>query len=268
MNTASGLNRYTLSISMIACIAITLMLSACKLVNASASILPAPPMATQSPAEKSIDITFDFSGVARDQLIETVAEVPASAGGPYWESGPEYRRVTLQGYPVTSHLMKPQIFIYPAADLSESNEAAGQVAVDLHKLLQVRQPVERMPFLPLLNASQVMHSQVQFLSFKNGEGVRFLTQFDQGPLPINNGELIYTFQGLTGDGKYIIAAVLPVTHPELPSTQQVSTHQAAELSDFPSYLKKTVTWLNQQSGNSFTPDLSSLDTLVQLIEVK
>jgi hypothetical protein len=123
-----------------------------------------------------------------------------------------------------------------------------------------------MPFLPLFNASQVMHAQVQYLDIKNGKSVRFLTQFDQAPLPVNNFELIYTFQGLTSDGKYYIAAVLPVTHPELPATEQVSAQQAAELNDFPAYLTKTVTWLDQQPSGSFTPDLANLDALIQSIE--
>jgi hypothetical protein len=98
--------------------------------------------------------------------------------------------------------------------------------------------------------------------------VRFLTQFDQGPLPINNAELIYTFQGLTDDGKTYIAAVLPVTHPGLLASQQFSAQQAAELNDFSAYLAKTVTWLDQQPSGSFTPDLAKLDDLIQSIEVK
>jgi hypothetical protein len=115
---------------------------------------------------------------------------------------------------------------------------------------------------------QVVYAQVQYLDFKNGQGVRFLTQFDQAPIPINNYELIYTFQGLTSDGKYYIAVVLPVTHPELPATQQVSEQQADEMNDFPAYLAKTTAWLGQQPGSSFTPDLAMLDALIKTIEVK
>jgi hypothetical protein len=285
MNTR-GLIRRPLSILLIACAVSLLLLSAaCRPVNVSTSLPPVQPTATLLPAQPPTaaltpaqatqppsgapgDITLDLSGVAQGQTVEVVAAVPASAGGPFWEVAPQYRRLTLQGYPVTGHLMKPQIFIYPLPDLAGFNEAAGQMAADLQVLLQARQPVDRMPFLPLFNAAQVMHAQVQYLDLKNGKGVRFLTQFDQAPLPINNYELIYTFQGLTSDGKYYIAAVLPVTHPKLPATQQVSAQQAAELNDFSAHLKKTVTWLDQQPGGSFTPDLAKLDALIQSIEVK
>jgi hypothetical protein len=286
MNTR-GLNRNPLSILLIAFAVIALLLSACQSANASTSLPTAQPAATQLPADTPValatqtpaqatqlpssssgDITLDLSGVAQDQTVETVAAVPASAGGPYWEAAPQYSRVTLQGYPVGNHLLKPQIFIYPVADLASANENAGKIAANLQALLQTRQAGDYLPFLPLFNAQQVMHPQVQYLDFKNGNGVRFLTQFDQAPLPINNYELIYTFQGLTSDGKYYIAAVLPVTHPELPATQQVSAQQAAELNDFPAYLTKTAAWLEQQPSGSFTPDLAKLDALIQSIVVK
>ena len=236
--------------------------------QAAAPATQAPAEVTQPPAGASGELVLDLSGTAQDQSVETIPAAPANADGPWWEAAPEHRRVTLHGYPVTGHLMQPQIFVYPAADLAGSNEAAGGMAADLQGLLQTRQAGDRMPFLPLFNAAQAMHAQVQYLDFKNGQGVRFLTQFDQAPLPVNNYELIYTFQGLSSDGKYYIAAVLPVTHAELPAAPQASEQQAAELNDFPAYLAKTVTWLDGQPGGSFTPDLAALDALIQSMEVK
>lgn len=224
--------------------------------------------ATQPSTSALGEIALDSAGVATDQTVETVEAVPASAGGPPWEAAPQYRRVTLQGYPVTAHLIKPQIFVYPAQELAGFNDSAGKMVTDLQALLQNQQPGKTLPFLPLYNAAQVMHAQVQYLDFKNGKGVRFLTQFDQAPIPINNYELIYTFQGLTSDGKYYVAAVLPVTHPDLPNTPQLSTEQVAEMNNFQASLEKTVTRLEQQPTSSFTPDLAKLDALVQSIEVK
>jgi len=223
---------------------------------------------TQTPAGAAGELSMDLSGIAQGMTIETVAAVPTSQDIPWWSAAPEYRLVTLQGYPVADHLMKAQIFIYPAEELAKANENAGQVSADLQTVLQSQQPGNVMPFLPLYNAAQVMHAQVQYLNFQNGSGVRYLTQFDQAILPINNYELIYTFQGLSSDGKYYIAAVLPINHPELPATQQVSEQQISEMNDFPAYLAKTVAWLEEQPGNSFTPDLAKLDALIQSIVVK
>jgi hypothetical protein len=223
---------------------------------------------TQPSGGAPADITLDYSVVSQDVTVETVAAQPESAGGPYWEVAPQYRRLTLQGYPVANHLLKPQIFIYPVGDLASANENAAKIAADLQTLLQTQQTGDRLPFLPLINASQVMHAQVQYLDFKSGKGVRFLAQFDQAPLPVNNYELIYTFQGLTGDGKYYIAAVLPLTNPELPAGPQVGEQQAKALNDFPGYLSGIVTLLNRQPAGSFTPGLDKLDALIRSIEVK
>ncbi len=164
--------------------------------------------------------------------------------------------------------MKPQIFIYPVADMPEFNTAAASIASDLKSLLEDRQIKDYLPFLPMYNAAQVMHSQVEYLEFTNGSGVRFLTQFDQAPLPINNTELIYTFQGLTSDGKYYVAAVFPIIHADLPDTNQANAQTQSDLEEFPTYLAETVAWLEQQPDTSFTPDLSVLDALIQSIEVK
>jgi hypothetical protein len=88
-------------------------------------------------------------------------------------------------------------------------------------------------------------------------------------IPINNYELIYTYQGLTTDGKYYVAAVLPVTHPSLPADGNVTGNEPAEFnSDFPAYLVNVVDTLNPQAANSFTPDLTQLDAMMSSLEIK
>jgi hypothetical protein len=166
------------------------------------------------------------------------------------------------------HLLKPQIFIYQVQEFPDFNQGAVDIASNLKILLEDQQIDKFLPFLPLYNASQALHSQVKFLDFKNGSGVRFLTQFDQAPLPINNKEIIYTFQGLSNDGKYYISAVFPVNHSELPLDDQVFTQSEVEVKNFPAYLQETADWLDQQPSDAFTPDLSILDALIQSLEVK
>ena len=142
----------------------------------------------------------------------------------------------------------------------------GKTAADLQTLLETQQVRDQLPFLPLVPSSrQALDAQVQYLDFKTGKGVRFLTQFNNGLVQINNTELIYTFQGLSSDGKYYISAILPVTHPELPDTSRVD--EQLVLNGFQDYISKTVTLLNQQPAGSFTPDLNKLDELIRSIEV-
>jgi hypothetical protein len=235
--------------------------------------LPEPTAAPEGTAVPTLDGSLHFSldtgSMATSFQAETVAAVSDSDNAPYWELLPEYTRVTLQGYPITNHLMKPQIFIYPMKDLGNVNDGAGKIAALLQTLLQSPQEIPNMPLLPLFNASQVMHTQVQYLDFRNGEGLRYLTQFDQGLMPINNNELIYTYQGLTSDGKYYVAAVLPVNHPSLPADGKITGQEPPEFtSDFPAYLANMVKTLNPQAANTFIPDLTQLDDMMSSLEIK
>ncbi|HSM25096.1 MAG TPA: hypothetical protein VK856_09560, partial [Anaerolineaceae bacterium] len=194
--------------------------------------------------------------------------VQLNAESPYWEILPEHQAFTMEGYKISEHLLNAQIFIYPVAELGLYNANAAQAAEDLENLLDDQAVGETLPFLPLFNAAQVMHAQVEFLDFQNGKGVRFLTQFDQAPIPINNYELIYTFQGLTNDGKYYIAAIFPVTHPDLPENNRVGIDQEFVPEQFAAEMAESVEKLDKLPMSSFSPDLNQLDTLIQSIEIK
>jgi hypothetical protein len=220
---------------------------------------------TQGPPAASVDV----SGVAQDFSSQVIDAVPASADRPWREVLPQYTVLTLGGYPTPDHLLKTQIFVYPVDGLM-INETAGGVVESLQSLLQSQGAGESMPYLPMYNAGQVMHTQVKYLDFKNGRGVRYLTQFDQAPLPINNYELHYTFQGLTSDGKYYVAAVLPVNSRVLPADASVDLNNPPTnfVEDFSTYLSDTVTMLDGQPASAFTPDLNALDAMIMSIEVK
>lgn len=259
-------------------LAMTLLLAGCQpleptpespqSVEPEATIVEQNSPTTEPSTESKPEILVDFSGIAKDGQIDLIPAVTPNDASPYWEILPEHRILTLEGYPVAEHLLKPQIFVYPLAELASFNEGANQIALDLEKLLNDENVGEHLPFLPLFNAAQVMHAQVEFIQFKNGQGVRYLTQFDQAPIPLNNYELIYTFQGITSDGKYYVSAVLPVTHPDLPENNQISLEQEFVVEKFMNEMAESIQKLEGYSMDSFQPSLSQLDALIQSIEVK
>jgi hypothetical protein len=254
----------------------SLILSACS----SAVATPTPhgeslaPTTTSEPTvvstpDGSLQLSLNIGSMATGFKTETVAAVTAGSGAPYWEILPEYTRSTLQGYPISSHAMQPQIFIYPIEDLRKANEGADKEVTSLQTLLQSPQEIPVMPFLPLVNAKQVMHSQVQYLDFKSGKGLRYLTQFNQGIVPINNTDMIYSFQGLTNDGKYYVAALLPVNHPSLPADGKVTGNEPPEfMNNHSAYLANVAKDLNVQAANTYTPDLTQMDALLSSLEIK
>ena len=220
------------------------------------------------PVSSEPTISLNMGTLVEGMIEETVPAVLPNSERPYWEILPEHNVFTLEGYEISEHLLDAQIFIYPVAELGLYNANAAQAAEDLENLLDDQAVGETLPFLPLFNAAQVMHAQVEFLDFQNGKGVRFLTQFDQAPIPINNYELIYTFQGLTNDGKYYIAAIFPVTHPDLPENNRVGIDQEFVPEQFAAEMAESVEKLDKLPMSSFSPDLNQLDTLIQSIEIK
>jgi hypothetical protein len=224
--------------------------------------------ATEAPTENGLTIQID-PALASGDTIQVIPAVAATADSPYWTAAPEFRQMTLNGYPVAEHAFQPQIFVYPVEDFKSANPAAAQMINSLQALLASPQEIQDMPFLPLFNAKQMMHTHLQYLDFQNGKGLRYLTQFSQGIVPANNRELIYTYQGLTDDGKYYVAAVLPVTHPSLPADEKLTEAELEKLaSDYPQYLADLAGNLNQQPANSFSPDLTQLDAMMSSVEVR
>jgi hypothetical protein len=69
--------------------------------------------------------------------------------------------------------------------------------------------------VPFFNAAQVFASNIKVISFQNGKGVRFLTEYAQHAASANNHNLFYYFQGLTGDGAYYIIAILVDRCPDI-----------------------------------------------------
>ena len=225
---------------------------------------------TDVPTEEAdLVVTLNTEGIASGYREEWVAEVSDTENHPYWEVLPEHLRITLENYLIGDHLFAPQIFVYPVEELVAINEGAAQNVASLQSLLQSPQEITPMPLLPLFNAGQTLHVQVQYLDFQTGQGVRYLTMLSQGLNPINNYELIYTYQGLTNDGRYYVAVILPVHHADLPPDSSVTSIEPATYTDdYPAYLEDIINRLNPQSADTFSPDLTALDAMISSLLVQ
>lgn len=70
---------------------------------------------------------------------------------------------------------------------------------------------------------------------------------------MKNGDLFYTFQGLTSDGKYFVGFYCPV------QTKKLAT---------PMQPKAAATMLSKLPRDQFTPNLDTIDKMLQSISVK
>ncbi len=216
-------------------------------------------------------VSFQYpADLAQDAQGAVVAD--DGAGEPPWTRPvPSHVEIALTGYVLPGTAQSARIIIYPVDEFAKANgEAASRIA-GLRGLLERGglEPGATVPFLPLVNALGPLQAQVAFLSFEGGHGVRYLTQLDQGPVPVNNQELCYTFQALTDDGRYYVAALLPVSQGSLPAdaASLPPAEREAVATNYRQYLDTTARALNAQSDAGFTPALSALDALVESIKV-
>jgi hypothetical protein len=203
--------------------------------------------------------------VAGGAVCETVPAMAESEAVAPWDVAPEYTRITLQGYALADTFHMPRVTVYPAQEFSAMSEPAAQVVSDLQSVLDAFPAIPEggIPFLPPFNAAQILRTQVRFMGFEDGGGIRFLTLYGQAFRVISNHELFYTFQGLTHDGSFYVAAVLPVSHPSLPAMGDVPPEEFDTFAEnFPTYVADVELQLDAQPPGTFAPSLTLLDTMI------
>jgi hypothetical protein len=200
--------------------ALATLILACNLAN------PAPSTATIEPtvvvATNTVDtrgtvtlnnVSFKLPiGVANDALSEMVSAVTDTDAAPSWEIAPAHLQFKLTGYQLQDRFLEPTILVYPAEEYAQLSAAAAEQIQRLKTLLAGADlSKDAVPIVPEFNAGPIFAAHMQLLDFQSGRGVRTVTQYAQYLAPVNNHELFYHFQGLTGDGKYYIIAILPVS---------------------------------------------------------
>ena len=236
---------------------------------------------TQTPEELSITPDIDFEGIqfSFDPRITgsiNTAVIPGQNLGDDFmpsETYPAHFEFTFSQYAVRDHFCNPKILVYPVEDF----RAISAYAHDQFNTLQtalVNRPAgsaySMLPFLPLINAAQLFSAQVSYFDFQNGSGVRYLTMHGQDIFPVDNQHLIYTYQGITQDGRYYISAVLPITNSGLPDdgADLIGENMMDFYNNWDNYLATTMRFLGEQPLDSFTPSIQLLDEMIASLQIE
>jgi len=229
----------------------------------------------EGPQMKAVDfanIHFRYPPDLAAEVVPESAPAYTDPNGPTWDLVPQHTLFNFTAYPAHPEAFhEPRLYVYPVDEYRAISPEVGGVIDDLRAFLD-RQPAqlgpdETIPFLPVWNAGQVLQAQIAYLEFQNGRGVRFLTQYAQNIYPVNNRDLFYTFQGLTHDGRYYLAAVLPVTNPILDNAD-ATTIDDNFINNFSQYIASTEDDLSAQPPESFTPNLDWLDEMLRSFRIE
>lgn len=119
-----------------------------------------------------------------------------------------------------------------------------------------------LPFLPPFNAAQVFHILEKRLDSDNNSGIRFLTLYSQGIVGVDNYNIFYTYQGISADQQYYIAAILPINSTLL-SYEELTLDEMDTISqDFTNYIITMTELIRTDNGESLIPTLAALDFMM------
>jgi len=217
------------------------------------------------------------AGLASGADGEVVPEATEANSDP-WSVGPAYIRFTLKGYSISiNDSLKPEVRIYPAQELAAANSWADGSLKRLQAVLASPAAAlsnDNLPTVPYLGAAaQQYAAQAKLVPFKNGNGVRMLSQYAQFPGPIIKNNSFYHYEGLTQDGKYFVSVLLPVVLPLKSSADNTSADGVPYPSDLSNtvaldaYFKGMTSLLDSANPDTFQPVIPLMDALVQSINV-
>jgi hypothetical protein len=245
-----------------------------------------PPAPTEPPAplgntitQDGITMTIPDCLVLSTSVTREAALLPEENPGP-GDIWPAHRAIRFSGYPLSGTFFEPLVRIFPLESYPVVDTIPASQISELNQLL-IDQPFvvdHTIPFLPIFHAGQAFRLKIDYLSFLNGQGVRFLTEYAQYMVPMNNHDLFYTFQGMTADGRYWISAIFPINNAVLPSSADDTIVPPGGLAipdwnsptfdtDFAAYYDQLGMILNGLPDESFTPSITCLDAFVQSLQV-
>ena len=241
--------------------------------------MTAAPAETSQPEIKGIPASYQNvsfvipQGLATGSLAGTVndPEIPYIYPDPDF---PSHIKITLQGYVVSTGL-QAEVAVLKSDDAIKYNDQYKNTISTLQNLNWIAtQPIPEALSLGFRGVPQI-------IDFKNGHGIRFLAQINQGPVPINNQGLFYYFQGVTNDGAYFVEAILPAhasflamdgsSDPSAVPQDGIPfpgfTNPNASSEDIQAYYEAISAKIDAAGPDAFFPLLSEFDALIQSIQI-
>jgi len=225
-------------------------------------------------------ISFSLDPALADTLTASeCSQVPYQESQGPGEAHPSYVAFTFPREDHRNVEYQPELRIY---------EVAGDMSQYLFPLNSLNELstvlTERPEPATWFNASP-LHTHQTYLSFANGSGVRGLLQYMQDFFFYTNNGLIYEFNGLTQDGRYVVSLRYPVRVPflmELEGSRLPPVNlnpQAIALSEWPAeyeqqvkvieaYNAEAISRFEQMKDGDASPNIALLDALVQSIQVE
>jgi hypothetical protein len=255
---------------------------------------PAPRVQTLNWYEFGQNISLSYESILAPWVeARLVPAVPVNDQIMFAEAHPTFAQIPFFGFqggrlydlPLMMEDRVAQVMVFPTAEFPGFGDDHPQGFVNQNQVLidvlengvesgRCAQPIteERdLPFLPWVNSRQAFCAQPQIIDFAGGRGLRYLTYYSQGPNPVLESQVFYTFQGLTDDGQFYVAAFFPVQTGifpvEPPACPQCGESDYDPFAEMQTVLTEQLVELNAQAEDDFAPSLKVLDDLIKSIHI-
>lgn len=225
--------------------------------------------ASQSQIEAENVFTFDEMGIAVgfdypegiEQSVNTAYIQNYESQAPFELPYPAHARVLFTAY--TDGFETPLSAGLRIFRVDEINALEAGVIESLNAVLE-EQADHHNDFPRLAGAGSVIDAQLKPLSFKNGNGYRYLLTKSFSADPLSSTTITYMYQGVTSDEKYFVSFIMNVDAPFLAEFigQPLTTAE-----EFETYYQNVNTLVDTTGGDQFSPSLIALDELVASVIV-
>ncbi len=251
---------------------------------ATSSIPPTQPAQSAGIPVSFQNVSFIIpNGLASGASSQAIPNNPSDQNNGPWAVAPAHVEFTLSNYNLPAdHFSQIIIDVYPAQEYASMYDGAKISLQRLQAALSnPSMPLtnDNLPQVPYFNAASMFVAQVKPIQFKNGSGFRMITQYGQAVGPVVNSGTFYHFEGLTGDKKYYVIAVLPIQAPFLANGNDPNApapaggvpfpgYTSMNPKDYENYFQAVADKMNAASNDTFSPSLNTLDALIQSISIQ
>lgn len=197
----------------------------------------------------------------------------------YWLAHPEQVTFEFKNFAyATSQMASATIYVFPIKSSYRYLNPAEPQDLWLPRIDQLRtllsqrpkltDPVTigdpKLPFLPIINAAMTLVGKQDYLNFRDGSGVCYLASFAQDVEQPSHENTLYTYQGITNDGRYYVAATFPAFLATPPNMPFPCCSTERDLENYYHSLRATV---NAAPGSAFRPNLDLLDEMMRSLSI-
>ncbi|MEO8608745.1 MAG: hypothetical protein ABI690_12720 [Chloroflexota bacterium] len=226
-------------------------------------------------------ITFSYDPAVFGAVLPAYdAGTPFQADAPYFaNNAPHTTFLFTRPDPARPDVnLTGELGIYRIADIEAYAEPSYKDVVDQLRTLDTSDlsayetvgadyKIPALPFMPVLNATQVFRAHPQALNFKAVNGIEYYTYYSQSPEPIIEGQVMYAYQGIATDGKYYLSFSIYIEMGLLETKIADGIDWDAFGANYAQYLQDTYDTIKGADPATFTPTPDVLHSFIESISI-